>query len=75
MDKTRISFMVIDNTKIKVVSATQEKHFKFKTMNDFLNLRGGFSELNYNNGKTAFVFEFVNPDHKQVPDFIEFEIK
>jgi hypothetical protein len=73
MNKTKISFMVIDNSKIKVVSATHEKHFKFKTMNDFLNLKGGFSELN-RDGKISYQFDFVNPDHKQVPDFIEFEI-
>jgi len=65
---TAISFFVIDNTKIEVESASDLKYFKFKTLNDFAPLRGGFSETD----KTPKTYIFEN---RRTGEFCEFLIK
>ena len=69
---TKIPFMVLDDSKIKVQSATHAKHFNLKTLNDFVNFRGGFEETDKEDGTMFFVFS--NPEHKPIADFIEFII-
>ena len=67
---TKIPFMVLDDSPIQVQSATHEKHFNLKTMNDFASFRGGFEETDKPDGTMFFVFS--NPEHKPIPDCIEF---
>ena len=67
---TKIPFMVLDNSSIEVQSATHAKHFELKTLNDFAQFKGGFEETDKSDGTMFFVFS--NPDHKPIPDFIEF---
>ena len=62
----QIAFMLLDNTKIEVISATNLKDFDLKCMNDFTNKKGGFSrDIDKNN---HCFFEYVSGD------FIEFNV-
>ena len=70
---TKIPFMVLDDSKIEVQSATHAKHFNLKTLNDFAGFRGGFEETDRDDGTMFFVFS--NPTHKPIPDSIEFIVK
>jgi hypothetical protein len=68
---TKISVMILDDSPIQVLSATHKKYLGLKTMNDFASFRGGFEETDKAKIGTMF-FVFSNPEHKLVPDFIEF---
>ena len=70
---TKIPFMVIDNSTIEVHSATHREHFNLKKLSDLQNFKGGF--LQTDKEDKSFIFEFANPDHKPIADFIEFTFK